>query len=100
VEKPCVSQRSRRQKGVRAFLAQEADTPVFGHADADLRRSEPNNAILDFVAFWEKRTGQRPEELIFDSCLSAYASLNPLNPRGILFITLRRRIDTLLHPIA
>ena len=40
VEKHYVSQRSRRQKGILAFLAQDADTRVFCYADADLRKGE------------------------------------------------------------
>lgn len=99
MEKHYVSKRSRRQKGVLAFLAQDADTRVFCYADASLRKSEQNDAILDFVEFWLKRTGQTPEELIFDSRLTTYANLNQLNQRGIHFITLRRRTDPLLHQI-
>lgn len=100
VEKHYVSKRSRRQKGVLAFLAQDADTHVFCYADADLRKNQQNDAILDFIAFWEKRTGKRPEELIFDSRLTTHANLDKLNRQGIDFITLRRRSDKLLHEIA
>jgi hypothetical protein len=99
VEKHFVSKRSRRQKGILAFLAQDADTHVFCYADADLRKDQQNDAILDFVEFWQKRTGQQPEELIFDSRLTTHANLDKLNRRGIDFITLRRRTDKLLHQI-
>src|SRR3954447_9783206 len=37
VEKHYVSKRSRRQKGVLAFLAQDADTRVFWYANSELR---------------------------------------------------------------
>ena len=99
VEKHYVSKRSRRQKGVLAFLAQDADTRVFCYANTDLRKQQQNDAILDFVAFWKKHTGQLPAELIFDSRLTTYANLNRLNQQGIRFITLRRRSAKLLHDI-
>jgi len=51
------------------------------------------------VEFWRKRTGQDPQELIFDFRLTTYANLNKLNQRRIDFITLRRRTDALLHQI-
>ena len=38
VEKHYVSKRSRRQKGILAFLAQDADTRVFCYANSDLRK--------------------------------------------------------------
>src|SRR6478672_385107 len=89
VEKHYVSKRSRRQKGILAFLAQDASTRVFCYADSQLRKAEQNDEILQFVAYWEQRTGQVPRELIFDSKLTTYANLNQLNQRGIDFITLR-----------
>jgi transposase len=100
VEKHYVSKRSRRQKGVLAFLAQDADTRVFCYANADLRKAEQNDEILAFARFWKKRTGHWPEELIFDSRLTTYENLNWLNEQHIGFITLRRRTEKLLEQIA
>jgi transposase len=97
VEKHYVSKRSRRQKGILAFLAQDADTRVFCYADSQVRQEQHNDAILQFVAFWKQRTGHAPEELIFDSKLTTYAKLNQLNQGGIYFITLRRRSPKLLR---
>jgi hypothetical protein len=100
VEKHYVSKRSRRQKGVLAFLAQDADTRVFCYANGELRKAQQNDEILRFVEFWKQRTGRLPEELIFDSKLTTYANLNKLNRMGIDFITLRRRSPKLLDEIA
>jgi transposase len=100
VENHYVSKRSRQQKGVLAFLAHDADTRVFCYAQADLRKEEQADAILQFVAFWKKRTGQVPEELIFDSKLTTYTNLNRLNQQGVQFITLRRRSPALLRTVA
>ena len=100
VQKHYVSKRSRRQKGMLAFLAHDADSRVFCYADGQLQKAEQNDAILQCVAYWEQRTGQVPRELIFDSKLTTYANLNRLNQRGIEFITLRRRSPKRLATLA
>jgi hypothetical protein len=100
VEKHYVSKRSRRQKGMLAFLAQDADTRVFCYANGELGKNEQNDEILRFVEFWKQRTGHSPEELIFDSKLTTYANLNKLSRMGIQFITLRRRSKKLLDATA
>ena len=100
VEKHYVSERSRQQKGILAFLAQDADTRVFCYANAELRKQQKDDEILRFIAYWKQRTGRLPEELIFDSKLTTYANLNKLNQMGIRFITLRRRSRKLLEEIA
>lgn len=99
VEKHYVSKRSRRQKGILAFLAQDASTRVFCYANTDLRKDNQNDAILMFIAFWKDRTGRLPEELIFDSKLTTYKNLNKLNQMGIDFITLRRRSKKMIKGI-
>jgi hypothetical protein len=100
VEKHYVSKRSRRQKGMLAFLAQDADTRVFCYANGELRKGEQNDEILRFIDYWKQRTGRLPEELIFDSKLTTYANLSKVNRMGIQFITLRRRSPQLLDAIA
>jgi len=100
VEKHYVSKRSRRQKGILAFLAQDASTRVFCYANAQLRKEDQNDEILRFVDFWKERTGKYPEELIFDSKLTTYANLNRLNEKSIAFMTLRRRSLKMLRAIA
>jgi len=100
VEKHYVSKRSRRQKGVLAFVAQDADTRVFCYANAGVRKTEQNDEILAFVDFWKQRTGRLPEELIFDSKLTTYANLHRLNQLGVCFMTLRRRSPKMVADIA
>ncbi len=99
VEKHYVSKRSRRQKGVLAFLAQDADKRVFCYANAELRKEEQNDEILRFVKFWKRRTGRRPQELVFDSKLTTYSNLNRLDKMDIRFITLRRRSRKMLDEV-
>jgi hypothetical protein len=100
VEKHYVSKRSRRQKGILAFLAQDGDQRFFCYANTDLRKEQQNDEILAFAKYWKKRTGQYPGELIFDSKLTTQANLSKLNRQGIKFITLRRRGPKLLEDLA
>ncbi len=100
VQKHYVSKRSRRQKGILAFLAQDSSTRVFCYANAQLRKEDQNDEILRFVDFWKARTGRYPEELIFDSKLTTYANLNRLNKKNINFMTLRRRSLKMIRAIA
>jgi len=99
VEKHSVSKRSRRQKGLLAFLAQDEDKRVFCYANAQLRKEQQNDEILRFLDFWKARTGHLPEERVFDSKLKTYANLNRLNQLGVGFITLRRHSKHMLEAI-
>jgi len=99
MQKHYVSKRSRRQKGVLAFVAQDAHTRVFCYANADIRAEDHDDEVMRFVEFWRRRTGRLPEELIFDSKLTTYAHLGQLDQMGIRFITLRRRSRPMLDDV-
>ncbi len=99
VQKHYISKRSRKQKGVLAFVAQDSETRVFCYANSNLRKEQQNDEILRFVEFWKERTGRLPQELVFDSKLTTYANLNELNNMDIDFITLRRRSDKILEQL-
>jgi hypothetical protein len=102
VQKHYVSKRSRRQKGILAFLAQDGEKHFFCYANSDLRKDQQDDEILQFVRFWKRRTGKLPEELIFDSKLTTHANLDKLNKwdrQGVKFITLRRRGPQLVHEL-
>ena len=99
VQKHYVSKRSRRQKGVLAFVAQDASTRVFCYANADIRAEDHDGEVMRFVEFWRRRTGRLPEELIFDSKLTTYAHLDELDRMGIRFITLRRRSQQMIDEV-
>jgi hypothetical protein len=100
IEKHYVSRRSRRQKSVLAFLAQDADTRVLCYCNADLRKGEEAEEVLAFVRFWTRQTGQPPPHLVFDSQLTTYATLAKLHVLGVTFMTLRRRSPALLREMA
>ena len=91
LERHYVSKRSRRQRGILAFLARDADARLFAWANASLRKDGQNDEILRFAQAWRERTGELPAELVFDSRLTTYANLARLHQLGIAFLTLRRR---------
>jgi hypothetical protein len=99
LQKHYVSKRSRRQKGLLAFVAQDADTHVFCYGNAQVRKENQNDEVQHFVRYWKERIGHWPHELIFDSKLTTYANLSWLNDQDIDFITLRRRSADMLAEV-
>jgi len=100
VERHYVSMRSRSQKSVLTFLAQDAEGHAFCYANADLRKGEEADEIFQFIAFWKRTHGEPPRHLVFDSRLTTYGNLGRLDDLGITFITLRRRSPRLRKEIA
>src|SRR3989449_892779 len=99
VERHYLSKRSRSQKSILVFLAQEADSQVVCYSCADVPKSRQPDQVLRFVEFWRQQTGQLPEELVFDSKLTTFANLSRLNEMNITFMTLRRRSPGLLRQV-
>jgi transposase-like protein len=99
VQKHYVTKRSRRQKGVVAFVAQDASNRVFCYVNGDIRKDKTSDEILAFVQYWKKRTGHVPGEVIFDSQLTTQANMDKLTAMGVDFITLRRRSEKMLAEI-
>jgi transposase len=100
VERHYLAKRSRSQKSILVFLAQDADSQVFCYSCADLLKREQAGEVLRFVKFWKKTYGELPAELVFDSKLTTYENLNRLNKMGITFMTLRRRSPGLRREMA
>jgi hypothetical protein len=100
IERHYVSMRSRTQKSVLTFLAQDADGHAFCYANADLRKGEEAEEIFRFIDFWKRTHGALPQHVVFDSRLTTYPNLGRLDALGITFITLRRRSPKLRKEIA
>ena len=100
IEKHYVSMRSRRQKAILAFFAQDMNSKIFCYSNSDLRKGEESDEIFRFIKFWKKQTGKNPPHLVFDSKLTTYENLSKLNKMNITFITLRRRTPKLLKEVA
>jgi len=100
VQKHYVSMRSRSQKAILVFFAQEEQSKIFCYSNADIRKGEESEEIFRFIDFWKKHSGKKPPHLVFDSKLTTHANLSKLNGMGITFITLRRKSPSLLKEIA
>lgn len=97
LEKHWAGARGKAVKGALTLFAQDCDSRLLLYSEADIRRSEADDQVLEFVSFWRKvRRGVMPT-LIFDSQLTSYRQLSELNRAGVKFITLRRRGKKLLE---
>jgi transposase len=99
LQKHYLSRRSRQQKGILAFVANDTRNRAFCYVNADLRKESQTEETMRFVEFWKRKSGKLPEELVFDSTFTTYAMMNDLNRMGIKFITLRRRTPKLMDEI-
>lgn len=100
VERHFVAMRSRRQKSVLTFLAQDVEGRAFCYSNADLRKGEEAEEIFHFIDFWKRTHGALPRHLVFDSKLTTQANLARLDKMGITFMTLRARSPKLIQEIA
>ena len=100
VERHYVAMRSRRQKSVLTFLAQDIEGRAFCYSNADLRKGDEADEILRFVEFWKRVHGAIPKHLVFDSKLTVQRNLGELDRLGITFITLRARTPKLNREVA
>ena len=99
LEKHYISNRSRSQKAVLTFLAQDARENLLCYGNAGVPKAQRDSEVLRFCQWWKERTGSYPKELVFDSQLTIYKHLNRLNELGVGFITLRRRSKKMLSEI-
>ena len=99
LQKHYVSKRSRRQRGVLAFLARDTTARAFTYVHAGVRKEEQAAEILAFADACKQRNGAYPSLLVFDSTLTTYANLATLQERDIGFLTLRRRSKRVLDRV-
>lgn len=92
--------RNKRMKGALTLLAQDSESKLILYTDADIRRSESDDQVVQFLSFWKKvRRGVKPT-LVFDSKFTSYAKLSELNDKHhVKFITLRRRGKSLIASV-
>ncbi len=100
LEKSWVAMRSRRQKSVLAFLAQDLAGRAFCYSNADIRKGEESDEILRFIEFWKRVRGELPKHLVFDCKLTTLKNLAVIDRMGVAFITLRARNPTLNREMA
>lgn len=89
-----------RGKGIKSALtvfAQDSTSKLILYSQADLRRSEADDQVNDFVLFWRKIARSVSATLVFDSRFTNYRQLAKLDEDGVRFITLRRRGTSLIR---
>ncbi len=89
-----------RNKGIKSALtlfAQDCTSKLILYTQADIRRSEADDQVLEFVSFWRKIAKSVAPTLVFDSRFTSYAQLARLDQQQIRFITLRRRGPELIR---
>jgi hypothetical protein len=99
LEKHWAGARNKTMKGALTLFAQDAESKLMLYTTADIRRSEADDQVLEFLSYWRKvRRGIDPT-FIFDSRFTTYPKLSQLNAAGVKFITLRRRGENLLRSV-
>jgi hypothetical protein len=89
-----------RNKGIKSALtlfAQDCTSKLILYTQADIRRSEADDQVLEFVRFWRKIAKSVTPTLVFDSRFTSYAQLARLDQQKVRFITLRRRGTELIR---
>jgi transposase len=89
-----------RNKGIKSALtlfAQDCNSKLILYTQADIRRSEADDQVLEFVTFWKKIAKSVTPTLVFDSRFTSYTQLARLEEQKIRFITLRRRGPKLIR---
>jgi hypothetical protein len=92
--------RNKKMKGALTLFAQDSESKLILYTDADIKRSESDDQVTEFLSFWKgMRRGVKPT-LVFDSKFTSYAKLSELNAKhDVKFITLRRRGKNLIEQL-
>lgn len=92
--------RNKRMKGALTLFAQDGESKLILYTGADIKRSESDDQVLQFLSFWNSiRRGIRPT-LVFDSKFTSYTKLSELDSKhSVKFITLRRRGQNLIESV-
>jgi hypothetical protein len=100
LEKHYVPKRSQRTRAVLTFFAQDHASTEMVYANADITKAEQAREILAFADYWAATTGADPGLLVFDSQLTNYTVLDELTGRGLTWLTLRKRGQSILDTLA
>jgi len=92
--------RGKRMKGALTLFAQDGESKLILYTNADIKRNESDDQVIQFLSFWKKiRRGVKPT-LVFDSKFTSYAKLSELDAiHKVKFITLRRRGKKLIDKV-
>ncbi len=92
--------RNKRMKGALTLFAQDSESKLLLYTDADIRRCESDDQVIEFLSFWKGTCRGVKPTLVFDSKFTSYAKLSELNQKhNVKFITLRRRGKNLVDQV-
>lgn len=97
LDKNWVGARNKSIKSALTLFTQDCTSKLILYTQADIRRSEADDQVLEFVSFWRKIAKSVAPTLVFDSRFTSYAQLTRLDDQQIRFITLRRRGPELIR---
>jgi hypothetical protein len=83
--------KNKKVKSALTMFAQDSRSRLVMYSDADIKRSEADDQVVEFVRFYRRMRRCLPPVLVFDSRFTTYAKLAELDAMGVKFITLRRR---------
>jgi hypothetical protein len=100
MERHWAGARGKRMKGALTLFAQNSESKLILYTNADIRRSESDDQVIEFLSFYKSiYRGVKPM-LVFDSKFTSYPKLSELNAKhGVKFITLRRRGGSMVQDI-
>jgi len=99
LEKHWAGARNKVMKGALTLFAQDAESKLIVYTAADIRRSESDEQVTNFLMYWKKLNRGVVPTFVFDSRFTSYPYLSELNTEGARFITLRRRGHKLLKNV-
>jgi transposase len=91
LEKNWAGARNKTVKGALTLLAQDSRSGLVIYSDADIKKSEADDQVVEFVRFYRRIRRRLPPVLVFDSGFTTYQKLAELDAMDVKFITLRRR---------
>jgi hypothetical protein len=99
LEKNWCGTRTKAMKSLLALIVQNPQSGNISYTNAEIKHTDQNDCVLEFVDFWKNGHGAAPKMLIFDSKFTGYKQLNLLNKseEKIKFLTLRRRGKNLIE---
>jgi len=100
LQKHWAGARNKVMKGALTLFAQDAASKLILYTDADIKKQEADDQVLDFFTFWKKVQRGVTPTFVFDSKFTSYTNLSALNRQGVKFITLRRRGKKLVDRIS
>jgi len=99
LEKHYVPTRSQRARSVLTFFAQDTGTHNLVYANADLSKATQAREAIVFCDHWRQVSGNDPKMLIMDQKVTTQDVLGELDARGVKFLTLRMRSQSLTRYI-